>query len=65
MFSRKLQVQTDKKEAYLANIPLPKIANEQTLSYEGNISEYELFKSLKSMENNKSPGDYGLSKLIL
>ena len=54
-----------KKEAYLANIPLPKIANEQTLSYEGNISEYELFKSLKSMENNKSPGDYGLSKLIL
>ena len=56
-------MQTDKKEAYLANIPLPKIANEQTLSYEG--YEYELFKSLKSMENSKSPGNYGLYKLIL
>ena len=66
---RKLQIQTDEIEAYLANIPLPKITNEQTLSCEGIISEYEVFKSLsvktfkslKSMENNKSPGNDGLS----
>ena len=60
-FSRKVQFQTDKIEAYLENIPLPKLVNEQTLSCE-DISEDEVFESLKSMENNKSPGNDGLSK---
>ena len=49
-------------EAYLELIPLLKLTNEQTLSCEGIISEDEVFKSLKSMENNKSPGNDGLSK---
>ena len=62
MLSRKVQNQTDKIEAYLELIPLPKLTNEQTLSCEGIISEDEVFKSLKSMENNKSPGNDGLSK---
>ena len=62
LFSRKVQFQTDIIEAYLENIPLPKLTNEQTLSCEGIISEDEVFKSLKSMENNKSPGNDGLSK---
>ena len=47
---------------YLENIPLPKLANEQTLSSEGVIFEDDAFKSLKSMDNNKSPGNDGLSK---
>ena len=62
LFSRKVQFQTDIIEAYLENIPLPKLTNEQTLSCEGIISEDEVFKSLKSMENNKSPGNDALSK---
>ena len=62
MFSRKAQNQTDKIETYLKHIPLPKLANEQTLSCKGIISEDEVFKSLKSMENNKSPGNDALSK---
>ena len=62
MFSDKLQNQTDKIEAYLELIPLPKLTNEQTGSFESIISEDEEFKSLKSMENNKSPGNDGLSK---
>ena len=41
----------------LENIPLPKLTNEQTLSFEGIISEDEVFKSLKSMDDNKSPGN--------
>ena len=57
-----MQVQTDKIDAYLDNIPLPKLTNEQTLSCEGIISEDEKFKSLKSIHNNKSPGNDGLSK---
>ena len=62
MFSRKVQNQTDKIEAHLELIPLPNLTNEQTLSCEDIISEDEVFKSLKSMENTKSPGNDGLSK---
>ena len=39
LFSRKVQFQTNKLEAYLENIPLPKLTSEQTLSCEGIISE--------------------------
>ena len=62
LFLRKVQNQTDKIETYLKHIPLPKVANEQTLSCKGIIFEDEVFKSLKSMENNKSPGNDALSK---
>ena len=62
LFSRQVQVQTDKIDAYLDNIPLPKLTNTQTLSFEGIISEDEVFKSLTSIDNNKSPGNDGLSK---
>ena len=58
----KVQFQTDKIEVYLENILSQKLTNEQTLSFEGIILEDEIFKSLKSMENNKSPGHDGLSK---
>ena len=47
---------------YLEHLTLHKLTNEQTLSCKGIISEDELFKSLKPMENNKSPGIDGLSK---
>ena len=62
LFPRKVQFQIDKIVAYLENIPLPKLTNKQTLSCRGIISEDEVFKSLKSMENNKSPGNDALSK---
>ena len=52
LFSRQVQVQTGKIDAHLDNIPLPKLTNEQTLSCEGIISEDEVFKSLKAMDNN-------------
>ena len=44
-------------EVYLEDIPLPKLINEQALSCEGIISKDEVFESLKSIENNKSPGN--------
>ena len=47
---------------YLELIPLPKLTNEQTLSWEGIIFEDEVIKSFKSVENNKLPGNDGLSK---
>ena len=60
LFLRKIQFQTDIIEAYLENIPSSKITNEQTLSCERIISEDEVFKSLKSMENSKSLGNHRL-----
>ena len=62
LFSLKIQNQADKIEAYLEHILLPKLTNEQTLSCEGIISEDKVFKSSKSMESNKSPGNDALSK---
>ena len=62
LFSSKVQNQTDKIEACLELMPLPKLTNEQALSCEGIISEDEVFMILKPMENNKSPGNDGLSK---
>ena len=64
LFSRKVQFQTHIIGEYLDNITLPKLTNEQTLSCEGIISKDEVFKSLKAMYNNKSPGNDGLSKEI-
>ena len=62
LFSRKVQIQTGEIEAYLENIPLPKLTNEQTSNCQGIISEDEIFKSFKSIENDKSPGNDGLSQ---
>ena len=62
LFSRKVQFQTEKIETYLENILLPKLTNEQTLSCESIVSGDEVYKSLKSMENNKPPGNDGLSE---
>ena len=58
-------INQDEVEAYLELIPLPKLTNEQKLSFEGITSKWyynEVFKSLKSMGNNKWPGNGGLSK---
>ena len=48
--------------SFLENINLPTISNEQALECEGIISETELLKALKSMKNDKSPGNDGITK---
>ena len=62
LFSSKVQFCTDKIEAHLERILLPKLTSEQTLSCECIISEDEVFNSLKSIKNNKSSGNDGLTK---
>ena len=57
-----VQNQTDKMEVYLEHVPSPALTSEEPLSCEGIIQKNEMFKSLKSMENNKSPGNDELSK---
>ena len=41
---------------------LPKLDNQKALSCEGPITETELLNALKSMSNDKSPGNDGLTK---
>ena len=43
-------------------MPVPKLQEEKVVQYEGEITESELLKSLKSVKNDKSPRDYGLAK---
>ena len=62
LFSGKTQNQADKIEAYLELMPLPNLTNEQKLSCEGITSKDEVFKSLKSMGNNKWSENDGLSR---
>ena len=55
---------TDQDEKDKQIFSFYQLPNEQTLNCEGIISEDEVFKSRKSVENNNSPGNYGLSKEI-
>ena len=41
---------------------LPKLNENQTLKCEGAITECELLKALTSMDNDKSPGNDGITK---
>ena len=41
---------------------MPTLANKQTFEYESIISETELLKALKSIKNDKSPGNNGITK---
>ena len=46
----------------LQNLPAPKLQEQQVIKCEGEITESEFLKSLKSMKNDKSPGNDGLTK---
>ena len=47
---------------YLETVSNPVLSKEQQDSCEGEITEKQLLKALKSMENDKSPGNDGLLK---
>ena len=60
--SEKLSFKDENLTQYLDNISIPRLSKEKRDSCEGDITEKELFQALKSMPNNKSPGNDGLSK---
>ena len=54
--------QHDKNSFLNANFKFPQLSTEQALEWEKWITEKELFEALKSMPNDKSPGNDGLTK---
>ena len=46
----------------LHKVSLPKLNENQTLKWEGAVTESELLKALTSMDNDKSPGNGGITK---
>ena len=49
-------------ESFLNEVSIPKLNYEDAIICEGDLNELELLKALKSMQNNKSPGNDGLTK---
>ena len=55
-------IEGDNVESLLNPLSLPKLKIEVANICEGNLSESELFDALTSMQNNKSPGNDGITK---
>ena len=62
LFTSSLSFSKHNVVSLLENLPVPKLQKEQVIKCEGEITESELLKSLKSMKYDKSPGNDGLTK---
>ena len=62
LFTEKLEFQKKDLNVYLSQINIPILTEEQSQTCEGPITESELLNALKSMPNNKSPGNDVLTK---
>ena len=62
LFSKKKLELTFACDTFLESLNLPTISNEEKLFCEETININDLKESLFSMENNKSPGNDGLTR---
>ena len=62
MFTRRSNKTGDECIAYLKNINIPKLTDDERYVCEGKLTEMEIWNALNPMGNNKSPGNDGLSK---
>ena len=64
LFTDKSEFQKEDTNGYLSQINIPILTVEQSQTFEGPITESEILNALKSMSNNKSPGNNGLTKVF-
>ena len=62
LYMEKQNISEDSICNFLNDITIPSLTTEQSLSCEGNLTEKEIYNSLISFENNKSPGNDELTK---
>ena len=62
LYMEKQNISEDSICNFLNDLTVLSLTMEQSLSCEGNLTEKETFNSLVSLENNKSPGNDGLTK---
>ena len=62
LFEERLQNDSKKLLEFLKDTPIPSLTEGQNKICEGELTEKEIYQSLISMENNKSPGNDGLTK---
>ena len=62
LFKEKQSTSENRFNSLLNDLNIPSLNSEEMLSYEGNLTEQEIYKSLTSFKNNKSPGNDGLTK---
>ena len=62
LFEERLQNDSKKLLEILKDIPIPSLTEQQKKSCEGELLAKEIYQSLMSMENNKSPVYDGLMK---
>ena len=62
LYNDKQNISEDSIWNFLNNLTVLSLTTEQSLSCEGNLTEKEIYNSLISFENNKSPGNDGPTK---
>ena len=62
LFTEKSESHKEDINAYLIQVNIPILTEERSQTSEDPITESKLLNALKSMPNNKSPGNDGLTK---
>ena len=62
LYAKKSVIEGDNVESLLNFLSIPKLKIEDANICEGNLSESERFDALTSMQNNKLPGNDGITK---
>ena len=62
LYRRRSNKTEDEGIAYLGNINIPKLTENERNFCDGKLTKMEIWYALNSMRNNKSPGNDGLSK---
>ena len=62
LFKNTLSNTSEDYESFLNEVSVPKLNYEDAMICEGDLNELQLLKALKSMQNDKSPGNDGLTK---
>ena len=62
LFKEKQSTSENRFSSLLNDLNIPSLNSEEMLSCEGNLTEQEIYKSLTSCKDNKSPGNDRLTK---